>query len=306
MILLFDEFKDDLIRQGIMPNVTGKTLKATMQFSQYMKSEDMKAVTGDDIDRYETCLRTEYITHEGRRLTERKILFKLRSLKTYFEFLAGKGYIRTSPASGLKIPTRGGFGRYCIPTREEVEELSSKPDEYTHSGIRDRALIRLIYACPITLEEYRDLNIEDVKIKDGCIHIKTANGRYDGKFPVDEKTLAALKKYIKVSRPALWNRRKVPTNKLFLNYYGEPFSKGTLFDIFDKYRGDKNINTTSLRQSRAMHMTQDGIDAKDIQALFGFKSINSARVYEVAVASGFKSIYRKFGPKIAVRFPESK
>ena len=276
-------------------------MRAIVFFSVYVKSKDMCEVTKTDVESYEACIRNEYISHEGYKLSNRIIIYKLRCLKTYFRFLREQGRIASDLASGLKVPEKGEFYRGCLPSKADIEEVVARPDPYTHSGIRDRALLRMMYICPITSDEYRNLNIEDVEIRGSFLHVKTSNGRYKGKVPLDDETRKALEKYIRVSRPALWNRRKTPTNKLFLNYYGEQFDTCTLIDIFAKYRGNKMINATSFRQSRAMHMIQDGADPKEIQKLFGFKHIHSATVYEVLVTKGLKSVYRN-GPNNNIRF----
>lgn len=279
-----------------------KILRAVVFFAEFVKSYDMRKVTKDDVRRYEACLRHEYISHEGKKLSNRIIIFKLRCLKTYFKFLREQGRIDVDPTSDLKVPAKGDFYRGYLPSKAEVEEIMAKPDPYTHAGIRDRALLRMMYACPVTVEEFRNLNIEDVNIKGSYLHVKTANGRYNGKVPLDDETRKCLEKYIRVSRPAMWAVRKKPTNKLFLNWYGEPFQKCAFFDIFDKYRRDKVINASSFRQARAIHMTLDGVDPREIQRLFGFKHLRSASLYEMLVTKGLKSVYAKYGPTRNIRF----
>ena len=287
MIPLIDEFRGKLIEDGISPNVALKILRRIMHFCCYTQSPDMKNVTPGDINKYEEYLKKEYITASLERLKGKNVAFKMRSVKTYFDFLVSKGYLDVNPATGLKLPKDGEFDKTYVPTKEEVEALFLTPDEYTHSGIRDRAIMRLLYYCPIMLEEIMELTTEDMTIKDGYVHIKTANGRYDGKVSIDEKTIWALKKYITLSRPALVKKCRVPTNKLFLSCFGQPVGYA-LFGILKKHWKGKRMTLSTLRIARIVHMVKDGATDDEICSIFGFKYIKSVEPYMLFVKEGLK------------------
>jgi len=289
-IPLLKEFKEHLVKDELYPNIINKALKAVIFFAKYLKSENMKNVTLSDLEKCKNYIINEYISHVGKRLQEPAIIFRLNILKRYFNFLFESRYIQSNPTSDLKIPRAKPYIHWYFPTKEEIEEFASRPDQYSYTGIRDRALIRLWYQAPLKTREYKDINVQDVNLEKKVLFWKGA-GHYSH-LPLDAKTHKAMERYLKVSRPVFAKRSKVPTDKLFLNEWGDPFCESSIYEIFWKYRGNKPIKPYASRHVRAIDMLRRGCTVGQVKKTLGLKSTRICQAYEMIVAENPNHFYK--------------
>ena len=288
-IPLFREFKEKLIKDELYPNLLHKTLKAVIFFAKYLKSEDMKNVTVSDIERCKNYILSEYISHEGRLLREEDAVFRLHTIKIYFSFLKESGYLSSDPAVALEIPKPIPRIRWYIPPKEDIEEFASKPDQYSYVGIRDAAMIRLWHLAPLKSREHKDLKVQDVDLEKKVLYWRDSR-RYGLKL--NEKAYKAIERYLKVSRPVFLKRAKASTDRLFLNESGNPLSAYSIYEIFWKYRGSKNIKPYAARHIMALDLLRKGSSLEKVKKALGVKSIRMCHAYQAAVSSDIKSFYK--------------
>ena len=280
MIALLNEFKDKLLQEGMYPHNVGYALKAIVYFSKYMKSEDMVNISKDDIKMYKTHLADAYVTPEGNKLCSETALFRLFSIGEYFKFLTEKKYVRTDPTLGLELP-KNQYTKY-IPTEKDIEDMIARPDPYSYTGIRDRAVLLLAYILPLLPKDYPNIRLQDVDLKGKVI--SPSNTRYK-EIPLDARTCEAIEKYLKVTRPVFLSRKKRDTDKLLLNEWGDPFIASTIYAIFWSYRGDKRIDPCSLRHARAIGLMRKGAARDEIQLALGHRSPKIARLYKTLASA---------------------
>jgi site-specific recombinase XerD len=259
-------------------------------FARFLKSEDMKNITPSDIERCKIYIFKEHRNHEGRKVREEDAVARLNSLKMYFCFLHEQGYLAVDPAANVDIPSASPRVRWYIPTEEDAEEFASKPDPYSYVGIRDAAMIRLWYLAPLKSHEQKDLKVQDIDLEKKTIYWRES--KYRG-LKLDEKTCKAIERYLKVSRPVFAKKSKPPTDKLFLNEWGDSLVECSIFEVFYKYRGDKKLKPYATRNMTAIDMLRDGSSLEEVKKALGIKSIKMCEAYKAVIADDVSGFYKR-------------
>lgn len=223
---------------------------------------------------------------------------KIASIRGFYSFMQQKGYTRGNPCLNIKSPK---VERKEIEylTVEEVDKLLMLPDN-TVKGIRDRAILEVLYATGIRVSELIEANVEDVNLRVGFI---TCTGEF-GKariVPIGRPARAALEEYIFDGRAKLIKGRKSEDAPLFVNYIGERITRQGLWKLLKEYakKGglEKTITPQILRNSFAAHMIQNGADLKSLQELLGHEDVTATQVYLSVTKNRIKEVYDKTHPR---------
>jgi integrase/recombinase XerD len=182
-------------------------------------------------------------------------------------------------------------------TIEEVEKLLDINDE-TPAGVRDRAMLELMYATGIRASEVCAANISDIDLRIGFISVKSS-----GKtrmVPIGRPARAALRNYLMNARKELLKNKK-DDKALFLSYIGERLTRQGVWKIL-KYRGEAagladKISPQILRNSFAAHMVQNGADIKSLQDILGHEDIMATRIYLSLTKNRIMDVYDKAFPR---------
>jgi integrase/recombinase XerD len=184
-----------------------------------------------------------------------------------------------------------------ILTVKEVDKLLSSPDLSTDKGIRDKAMLEVMYAAGMKVMELLNLTIYDIDLK--LSYIRCSNSRSKERIvPIGSVAVKYLKNYLRI-RPEL-NLYNLDT--LFLNLKGVKMSRQGFWKIVKYYAGeskiDKNINAFTLRHSFAVHLLENGADIKSVQELLGHKDLSATQVYSsVLKRNKIAEIYKKSHPR---------
>lgn len=225
---------------------------------------------------------------------------KLSSIRTYYKYLIKQGKVKENPAEDIKSPK---IERKALDylTIEEVERLLAAPDNSV-KGIRDRAMLEVLYATGIRVSEIIELKLKDVNLRMGFI---TCNGDHGRARIVPMGTMArkALDEYILNSRKALMRDRDDmdPESPLFVNYMGEAFSRQGFWKVLKQYGRaaelEERITPHILRTSFAVHMVQNGADLKSLQELMGHEDIMATQIYLSVTKNRIKDVYDRTHPR---------
>jgi len=158
---------------------------------------------------------------------------RLHALKAFFRWLARENHIQVNPASELILPKLPQRLPQVVLTVEEVESILSQPDVSTLSGIRDRALLELLYSTAIRRMELAQLTVFDLNTRHGTLMIRQGKGGRDRLLPVGERACAWCERYVNEVRAQLV--LDVTETTLFLTDYGEVFGKNRLGDLVKRY-----------------------------------------------------------------------
>ena len=222
---------------------------------------------------------------------------KLASVRTYYAFLQKKMNLENNPADNIKSPKiEKKAMEYLLP--EDIDKLMDLPDD-TDKGIRDKAILELLYATGIRATELIDMDIADINIRMGFVTCEGENIRARI-IPVGRMARNAVERYVNESRSRL-TRNNEDEKHLFVNFQGKPFTRQGLWKVLKEYGelAGFSINLTPqvLRNSFAIHMLQNGADLKSLQELMGHEDISATQVYLAFTKNRIKDVYDRSHPR---------
>ncbi len=222
---------------------------------------------------------------------------KMASLRSYTAFLCREGVLDADPCDNIKAPKVEKKDVDYL-TFEEVDSLLSAPDG-SHKGVRDRAILEILYGTGIRVTEATELRMGDVNFRIGFI---TCSGEF-GKariIPLGKPCRAALENYLENVRPAMTGEKN-ENEYVFVNMRGEKLTRQGLWKIIKNY-ADKvglahRLTPQILRNSFAVHMIQNGADLKSIQELMGYEDVTATQIYLSVTKNRIKEVYDRTHPR---------
>lgn len=230
-------------------------------------------------------------------LSANSISRNLVAIKVFHRFLAAEGYIKDDVTSVIESPKL--WKRLPeVLTPKEVESLLIQPDLTKWIGIRDRAILELMYATGVRVGEAANLRSSDLNMEVGFIRCRGKGGK-ERIVPLGREAVRAIKRYLEKVRPKL--RRGDDPEALFLSKLGRKLSRQVLWKLIKKYafcaRLRKTITPHTLRHSFATHLLERGADLRVIQELLGHTDISSTQIYTHVDKDRLKSIHHKYHPR---------
>ncbi len=225
---------------------------------------------------------------------------KLASIRAYYRFLLGEGLVNQDPTLHIKSPR---IERKAIDylTIDEVDRLLAAPDG-TVKGKRDRAILELLYATGIRVNELIEADLKDVNLRIGFFTCQGEAGRARI-VPIGKPARVALEEYLYAARASFLHKPGSDQEEqaLFLNHRGQRLTRQGLWKILKEYGKqaslDKPLTPHMLRNSFAVHMVQNGADLKSLQELLGHEGASATQVYLMASKSRIKDVYDKTHPR---------
>ncbi len=221
---------------------------------------------------------------------------KLASLRGFYNYLVKINAVSENPTNSLKS-SKVSRKELVFLSVDEVNKLLDFKDD-TPAGIRDRAMLELMYATGIRASEVCAANIADIDLRIGFISVK-ASGK-TRMVPIGRPARAALKEYLTSARKILL-KNKNDDGALFLSYIGERLTRQGVWKIL-KFRGDSagltdKLSPQILRNSFAAHMIQNGADIKSLQDILGHEDITATRIYLSLTKNRIIDVYDKAFPR---------
>jgi integrase/recombinase XerC len=221
---------------------------------------------------------------------------KLASLRSFFQYLVREGIIPRNPAKGVASPKRERYIPRAL-TVDEMFRLLDAPDRSDPPGLRDRAILELLYSSGIRVGELIQLNCDDVEWELGIVKV-LGKGNKERIVPIGSKAIEAL-------RDALRGRGSSAaqggTHPLFVNARGGRLTDRSVRRIVETYAKrcglGGNITPHALRHSFATHLLDAGADLRDIQELLGHVSLSTTQKYTHVSVGGLMEIYDKAHPR---------
>lgn len=229
-------------------------------------------------------------------LSPRSLARLVSSLKSFFRFLLLENHIKKNPAEGLSSPSLW-LTLPRVLTVEEVESLLEKPDLKKPQGVRDRAVLEILYGCGLRVSELVSLELKDVRLAQGFLICK-GKGSKERIVPVGRAATRWLKTYLNQVRP-LWDRKG--SAEIFLTRRGKPFTRQGIWKILKTYGQEAGlkdkIHPHVLRHSFATHLLERGADLRSVQMLLGHSQITTTQIYTHVSRDRLKQIYDRFHPR---------
>ena len=218
------------------------------------------------------------------------------SLKRFYTYLMEQGVTQNNPAAGITLE-KHGRQLPNILTNHEVDTFLSQPDQTDPKGIRDKAMLELLYASGIRVSELIGLNLEDVNLSVGFLVCRSADK--ERVIPLYKVAVKSIQEYLQNVRPILTADNG--ENALFVNVNGSRMSRQGFWKIVKSYQSKagikKEITPHTLRHSFAAHLLENGADIRDIQEMLGHADISTTQIYTKVIRSHLKEIYDKTHPR---------
>ncbi|MGZ4134479.1 MAG: site-specific tyrosine recombinase XerD [Tumebacillaceae bacterium] len=221
----------------------------------------------------------------------------LASMRAFYGFMLRDGLIDGDPTTNLESP-KIEKRLPKVLTVDEVESLLEGPDGGSVAGIRDKAMLELLYATGIRVSELVALNISDVNLNMGFLKCY-GKGSKERIIPLGTMALKTVSDYVMRSRVKLL--RDQSEESLFLNHHGQRLSRQGFWKIIKKYahaaRIEKEITPHTLRHSFATHLLENGADLRSVQEMLGHADISTTQIYTHLTKSRLKEVYAKTHPR---------
>ena len=264
----------------------------TLMFRYFEEQTDMTEVadiTGVQLNRY-----IRYLEEQGR--ARSTISRNMASLRSYFQFLLRRQMIHKDPAETLVTPKIEKKAPETLSFKE-IELLLAQPLEVDDKGIRDKAMLELLYASGMRVTELIELKEDDINITMGYIHC--ANQKKERIIPIGQAAQLALFKYINGARGNMVKDNEEST--LFVNCLGDSMSRQGFWKIIKGYARkagiEKKITPHVLRHSFASHLVENSADLRSVQEMLGHSSITTTQVYAKAAEGKLRDVYVKAHPR---------
>lgn len=256
---------------------------------------DLLALTRQD-------LREWLIDLAGENLSENSKRRLISALRGFYKFLQFDGHIKKNPAEDLVAPQKG----FYLPNflnQTDVENLLAVPDVSTEIGLRDRAILELMYACGLRVSEAVDLKISDVDTDAGVLTCK-GKGNKTRRVPVGKSAIEWLVNYLVIRR----EKENIEISNIFVSPSGKPINRQTIFLFIREYAekiGLQDVSPHTLRHSFATHLIQNRADIRSVQQMLGHADISTTQIYTHITDTHLRATYEKFHPRAHQNYDEN-
>jgi len=243
-------------------------------------------------------------------LSFRSQAVRLAAIRSYFRWLTKNNYILSNPAADLELPRAEKRLPRTVLTAREAEIILGLPNTRTLAGLRDRAILEMLYSTGMRRMELVNLKIFDVDVERGILLIRQGKGMKDRMIPIGDRALAWMKKYLEDVRPKL--AMNPDDGTLFLTKEGSPFARGGLTNLIRLYMDKADLGKTGschvFRHTMATLMLEGGADIRYIQQMLGHANISTTEIYTRVSIRKLKEIYMATHPgaKLERKEPDQK
>jgi integrase/recombinase XerD len=234
----------------------------------------------------------------GEGLSPRSVARTVAAVRGFFRFATLARHIDSNPADDLHAPRAWPALPKCLPVTD-VEKLIQQPDTTTPRGLRDRALIEVLYATGLRVSELIHLRAGDLNLEAGYLSC-TGKGNKQRIVPVGGEATKWLERYIRDARPALLRKRASPWLFVSANR-GGGLSRVGFWKILKTYGRKAGLPRTLsphvLRHSFATHLLEHGADLRAIQMMLGHADLSTTQIYTHVLEARLRAVYDKFHPR---------
>jgi integrase/recombinase XerD len=228
-------------------------------------------------------------------LSPRSISRALSAIRGFYENLVVLGERADNPAVNL-LPPRLGRTLPKVLSESQVEALLAAPDVSTPLGLRDRAMLELLYATGLRVSELVGLQLPQLRLDAGFL-VAFGKGSKERIVPVGESAEDWVKRWLRDVRPQVARGRH---QAVFVNYAGDPMARNGFWKILKAYgvqAGIRDLSPHVLRHSFATHLLEHGADLRAVQTMLGHADISTTQIYTHIHQQRLKTLYDRFHPR---------
>lgn len=296
MKVYLSAFMDYLyFEKGLSKNTLAAYQRDLEKFCLYLEEHGKNA--GADLVRKQDII--DYLSDQlDSGLNHSTIARRLSSLKTFYKFLNLEGITGFNPTADLETPKIKRRLPHVLSI-EEVDKLISQPRVATPLGLRDRAMLELMYGTGIRVSELLAVKIDDLNTTAGFLRC-LGKGRKERIIPVNQMSIDWVRRYLFQARNHLTSNNMERT--LFVNARGKPLSRQGFFKILAAYTRQaeiqKQVTPHTLRHSFATHLLENGADLRAVQEMLGHADISTTQIYTHLTRSRLREVFQQYHPRL--------
>lgn len=290
---LIEAFMDALwMERGLSDNTLRAYRNDLAGFGLWLQGKDLLQVDSMDVQSYLAyCFDSGFKNRSAARL--------LSSLKRFYAWQLREKRIAVDPCALIEAP-KPEKPLPKIITTQQVEDLILAPDVLQPLGLRDRAMLEMLYATGLRVSELVGLEMGQVSLNPGVVRIIGKGGK-ERLVPVGEQALDWLQRYLSVSRPELLHQHP-PVNAVFITSRGRAMTRQAFWHLIKRYGlmagiSRDQISPHTLRHAFATHLLNNGADLRVVQMLLGHTDISTTQIYTHIADSRLQSIHRQHHPR---------
>lgn len=300
---LAGEFLQDRRMEGYADKTEERILWSVDYFAEFLKTRDeekLEFITADTLHKYQMHLYNQ-LGKRGEPLSLSSQAKALMGVRVLFRWLVRRGYVLADPSSSISLPRQKKPLPKGIMTRREMDRMLAAPNVDTPLGLRDRAILELMYSSGLRNMEVRNLSVTDVNTAEGEVRVRNGKGGVDRVVPLGSIAGKYVDLYVREARAKIlgW---KEDTGILFVGYHGGKMNGSTvnrnIVRRFAERAGVKKpVTAHGMRHTCATHMLKGRASLRHIQRLLGHKSLESTQVYLRVEVSDLKRELKRCHPR---------
>ena len=295
---MFDFLKEYLTILKIEKNLSDNSINSyktdllkLFTFLESINTNDLDKVTYQNITQFFEDQRTDGINSSSvRRYSS--------SIKGFFSYLKQKEYIKKNPVINLKS-TKIARDLPSVLSFLEIEKILKQPKLKSKMGLRDRAILELLYSSGLRVSELINLKVSDLFFEDEVIRV-LGKGSKQRIVPVGSSAITWVTEYLQKLRPLL-QKKLSSQNIIFLNSRGSKISRMGIWKLVRKYcelaEIEKEVHPHTFRHSFATHLLEGGADLRAVQEMLGHSDISTTQIYTHIDREYVKQIHKDFHPR---------
>jgi len=291
---LLDQFLHYLIvEKGLSRNTIDAYSHGLTRFLNNLKENRVQEI--HEVSKFH--IRGFLLALRRKNLNTKSIARDLVAIRTFFRFLIQEGILESNPVEDLESP-KVARTLPDILTLKEIEQILEQPDLQTLLGIRDRAMLEMLYATGMRVSELTQLPTHQVNLEGGYV-IVYGKGSKERIIPLGSEALKWVAVYLKTARGSLSKGKESPS--LFVNRSGKGMSRQRFWKSLKDYGRRaglrKRITPHLLRHSFASHLLERGADLRSVQMMLGHVDISTTQIYTHVAGGRLKKIHKQYHPR---------
>jgi integrase/recombinase XerD len=308
---LAGEFIRDRRMEGYADKTEERILWALDYFTAFLKTRDeerLESVTADTMHKFQMHLYNQF-GRRGELLTLGSQANALMGVRVLFRWMVRRGYMLADPSSGISLPRRKKPLPRGVMTRREIDRVLAAPNVDTPLGLRDRAMLELMYSSGLRNKEVRSLAIADVNTAEGEVRVKNGKAGVDRVVPLGGIAAKYVDLYVREARSKILGWKEDP-GTLFVGRFGGKMNGTTvnrwIVQRFAARAGVKaSVTAHGVRHTCATHMLKGHASLRHIQRLLGHRSLESTQVYLRVEVGDLKRELKRCHPRERVHVVEA-
>ena len=287
-----DNFIDLIwLEKGLSPNTLSAYRQDLVSFNLWLKGKEIEAVKKADLLDY-----LSFRLKEG--YSSRSTARCLSCLRAFYNYICAELNLVVNPTAKIDSPKQG----HTLPkvlSEDDVEALILAPNVDDPIGLRDRAMLEVLYACGLRVSELINLDLLSVNIRQGVVRVM-GKGKKERLVPLGEEALSWINKYLEEARTSL-SVDNINDSALFLSKRGKAMTRQTFWYRIKEYAlkadVDKTLSPHTLRHAFATHLLNHGADLRTVQILLGHSSLSTTQIYTEVARQRMKDIHTEHHPR---------